>query len=117
MNTLLLNPQNWDLLLDSSGNIAMATEPYANAQDVGSAIKLFAGEQFYDTDQGMPYFDQILGHNPPVNFVAAQAEAVALTVPNIVSAKATLAQNTKRQITGKVEVINTLGKTNNVAFP
>ena len=36
-NTLLLDRTVWDLLLDGSGNIAIATEPYATAQDVASA--------------------------------------------------------------------------------
>lgn len=117
MNTLLLDPKTWDLMLDASGNIAMAQEPYAIAQDVASAIKLFQGELYFDTDKGMPYFDQILGQRPPLPFLRAKVEAAALTVPNVVSARATLTQYKNRQLTGSVEVIDTTGQAHNVVFP
>ena len=117
MNTILLSPTTGDLLLDANGNIAMAQEPFAIAQDVASAVKLFAGELYFDTSQGMPYFDQILGHNPPLSFLTAQMEAAALTVPNVVSAKAAITNFQNRQITGSVEVIDTTGQINNVVFP
>ena len=42
MNTLYLDPQSWDLVLDAAGNIAMAKGPYAKAQDVASAKKRWA---------------------------------------------------------------------------
>ena len=32
MNTLYLDPQSWDLVLDTAGNIALAKEPYAQKQ-------------------------------------------------------------------------------------
>ena len=117
MNTLLLNPDGWDLLLDASGNIAMAQEPYAIAQDVASAVKLFAGELYFDNSQGMPYFDQILGHNPSLAFIRAQVEAAALTVPNVVSARATLTHYRNRLVSGSVQVIDTTGQSHNVVFP
>lgn len=104
-------------MLDASGNIAMAQEPYAIAQDVASAVKLFQGELYFDADQGMPYFDQILGHAPPLSFLKAQVEAAALTVPNVVAAKASVTQYANRQVTGSVEVIDTTGQAHNVVFP
>ena len=61
MNTLYLDPQNWDLVLDAAGNIAMAKDPYAKAQDVASACRLFSGELYYDTEKGIPYFEETLG--------------------------------------------------------
>ena len=64
MSTLYLTPK-WDLCVDNSGNIALATEPYALAQDVASAIKLFKGELWYDAQKGVPYFEKILGKRPP----------------------------------------------------
>lgn len=117
MNTLLLNPDNWDLLLDAYGNVAMASEPYAIAQDVASAIKLFSGELYFDTTQGIPYFDQILGHNPTLGYIKSQVEAAALTVPGVVSARATLAQYKNRGVSGQVMVIDTNGQSHNVVFP
>ena len=61
MNTLYLDPQSWDLVLDTAGNIALAKDPYAKAQDVASACRLFAGELYYDTEKGIPYFEETLG--------------------------------------------------------
>ena len=61
MNTLLLDRTVWDLVLDAGGNIARASNPYAVAQDVASAIKLFRGELFYDTAKGIPYWTEVLG--------------------------------------------------------
>ena len=46
MNTLYLDPQSWDLALDVAGNIALAKDPYAKAQDVASAARLFVGELY-----------------------------------------------------------------------
>ena len=58
MNTLLLDASAWDLVLDANGDIALAAPPYAVAQDVASAISLFLGELWYDTTQGVPYFQR-----------------------------------------------------------
>ena len=33
MNTLLLHTSTWDLTVDIDGNIAMASDPYSEAQD------------------------------------------------------------------------------------
>ena len=65
MKTLLLDRTQWDLVQDANGNIALATEPYARAQDVASACRLFRGELWYDTAAGIPYFEDILGKSPP----------------------------------------------------
>lgn len=117
MDTILLNPSNWDLLLDANGNIARASDPYANAQDVASACRLFLGELYYDTSKGIPYREQILGESPPIQVVASHLEAAALSVPGIVSARASLTFNsTERRIVGTIETINTAGQTNNVEF-
>jgi hypothetical protein len=40
----LLDRSTSDLALDASGNIAVASAPYALAHDAASAIRLFAGE-------------------------------------------------------------------------
>lgn len=116
MNTLLLDRTVWDLVLDSSGNIALAADPYAQAQDVASAIKTFLGECWYDTTIGIPYFEDVLGQDPPIPIIEGLIEEAALTVPGIVRAKATITAFEDRQIQGQVEVINTEGVANNVSF-
>ena len=100
--TLLLGRSQWDLVLDSAGNIAIASPPYALAQDVASALKLFLGELWYDTAKGVPYFDEILGHLPPMALLTARLEAAALTVPGVVSAQCVITEFLARAGTGQV---------------
>lgn len=109
MNTLLLDPETWDLVIDAAGNIAMATQPYSIAQDVASACRLFSGELWYDTAKGVPYFEQILGKNPPLSLIKAEIVKAALTVPNVVSAQCFISAFDGRSITGQVQVVDTFG--------
>ena len=109
MNTLLLNA-NWDLGVDSFRNIAVADDPYSLAQDAASAIRTFQGEVYYDTDLGIPYFQQILGFSPPVSLMKAYFNAAALTVPEVVSAVCFIASITNRQVLGQVQVRDSGGR-------
>lgn len=116
MNTLLLDRAVWDLVKDASGNIALAADPYAMAQDVASAIKLFQGELWYDTTKGLPYFSKILGHRPPIAYLKAQFIAAALTVPGVVSAQCFIATITDREVTGQVQITDTAGNVQSIGF-
>lgn len=114
MNTLLLDVTGWDLLTDSGGNIAMATDPYSRAQDVASALRLFLGECWYDTARGIPYFAEILGHVPPVIVFQEYMVAAALTVPGVVSAQCVLNSFEGRTVTGQVTFQTDDGETGSV---
>jgi hypothetical protein len=116
MNTLLLDRTAWDLVEDAQGNIAMASNPYALAQDVASAIKLFKGECFYDVSRGIPYWQQILGQWPPLAVIRAYVESAALTVPGVVKAQCKIVQTADRTITGQVEITDAAGVAQNVTF-
>jgi hypothetical protein len=109
VKTLLLDRDIWDLCADAAGNIAVASEPYALAQDAASALKLFAGELWYDTRQGVPYFTQILGEAPPLSFLKAQFIAAALRVPGVLSAAAYIQSITDRGLTGQVQISTEAG--------
>lgn len=102
MKTLLLDLTQWDLLPDAAGNIAFAEAPYERAQDVASALKTFLGEVWYDTSLGIPYFQQILGHTPPVTLFQELMIAAAKTVPGIVTAECTIQAFEDRKVTGQV---------------
>lgn len=117
-NTLLLDNTVWDLVLDSSGNIAMATPAYSVAQDVASAIRLFINELWYDPGKGIPYFETILGDLPPLGLLAGQLENAALTVPGVVQANAIITEYspTSRKIGGQVQFIDEVGQANGVQF-
>lgn len=116
MNTLLLDTVAWDLVVDASGNIAMASDPYSEAQDAASQIKLFAGELWYDTTQGIPYFTTILGQYPSLSYMKSQFQAAALLVPEVASAVVFLSSFTSRQISGQVQITLTSGQTSAVNF-
>lgn len=116
MNTLLLDSKTWDLVVDASGNIAMASEPYAIAQDVASAIRMFQGEYYYDTTQGVPYWTQLLGQAPSIPLLKAKLVAAALTVPGVVKARCFLSSITNRSVSGQVQFIDTTGVTQGVSF-
>ncbi|MDB5777618.1 MAG: hypothetical protein JWP38_3751 [Herbaspirillum sp.] len=116
MNTLLLDQVLWDLCKDANGNIAMATEPYAIAQDVASAVRVFLGEVWYDTTQGIPYSKNVLGQRPQLGYLKAQIERVALTVPGVVKAQCLFASFSGRVVRGQIKIIDTTGASNNVQF-
>lgn len=116
MNTLLLDRTVWDLVLDAAGNIAMASDPYAVAQDVASAIKLFKGELFYDKAPGVPYWRDILGYRPPLALVREHIQTAALTVPDVAGAVCTITSFNDRTLAGYVEITLTDGTTQTVSI-
>lgn len=116
MKSLLIDRTNWDLVIDAEGNIAAAEEPYAVAQDVATAVKLFAGELWYDKNKGVPYWASILGLRPPLSYVKAQLVRAALTVPRVVQARCIIASFVGRTVAGQVQVIDSTGQTHNVRF-
>lgn len=118
MNTILLDVTTWDYTVDASGNWAMATEPYALAQDVSSAIRLFKAELWYDTTQGIPYNEGVLGESPPLSVLQEYFEAAALTVPGVVSAITVIESFNllTREIVGQVQFTDVNGQTGSVAI-
>lgn len=115
MKTAVLDITEWDVVLDAAGNLAIATEPYQFAQDVASALKLFLGELWYDTEKGVPYFTDVLGHSPPITYFQALMESAALTVPGVAKATCTITQLENRTITGEVRFTTTTGLTSSVS--
>lgn len=115
-NTLLLDQIAWDLVIDSAGNIALAKPPYSLAQDVASAIKLFLGELWYDSQKGVPYFEEILGQLPPASLFIKRMEAAAMTVPGVVEAEVIISSIENRETHGQVIFIDENKVSNNVNF-
>lgn len=116
MDTLLLTQDIWDLCIDANGNIALASAPYAIAQDVASAIRTFLGEVWYNTTIGINYFASILGHTPSLAVFQQAMVNAALTVPNVVSATCVLNSFQNRNVTGTVTVTDDTGTTQTIAI-
>lgn len=114
MKTLFLMPSDWDLRLDTNGNIGLAEEPYALAQDVASAVRLFDGELWYDTRKGVPHFDEALGRVPSYSLYRHHLEEAAKTVEGVVAAKATLLHRDGRILSGNISFIDNFGKAHSV---
>lgn len=115
-DTLLLDIAAWDLVLTVAGNIAVASAPYALAQDAASAIKTFQSEVYYDTTLGVPYWTSILGTLPPLALIKAKFVAAALTVPGVVSAQVFITSIVDRTLNGQVQIVDTNGNTAAAAF-
>ena len=104
MSSLYLNPATWDLVADLNGNIALAAAPYATAQDVACAVKLYLGELYYDTTQGVAW-GNVYAKLPPISYVRAQIVAAALTVVGVIAAKVFFTSFSHRAISGQVQFI------------
>lgn len=113
--SLLLNPATWDLTVDIDGNIAVASDPYSLAQDVACASRLFQGDLYYDTTQGVPYW-QMLGQLPPIQFIKNAYTAAALTVPGITAATCFITSIVNRVISGQIQTTTAAGATNTTRF-
>jgi hypothetical protein len=111
MNTLLLDQTAWDLVLDANGNIAMAAPPYALAQDVASAARTFLGEVYYDTTDGIPYFE-----NAPAALLTQLISNAALTVPGVVTAQTVINSFSNGSISGQILFTDESGTSTVVNF-
>lgn len=116
MNTLLLDTAQWDLVLNVFGNIALAGDPYSLAQDAASAVRLFQGELWYNTQPGMPYWQSILGKSPPVALVRERVIVAAKTVPGVAGAECYITSFDGRTVHGQLKVTNEAGQTVTVSF-
>lgn len=103
MKTIFLD-NTGNIGIDAAGNIAVASEPYALAQDAASAIRIFQGECLYDISIGIDYFGRILGKIPNLEYVRSQMIARAMTVPGVVAAQVFFTSYTDRALSGQVQV-------------
>jgi hypothetical protein len=110
MKTLLLDQVAWDLVLNASGNIALASNPYSLSQDVASAIRTFKGECWFNVELGIPHFQDILGQWPPLELVKAYVERAAKTVPGVDSATCVFVSLEDRELRGRVEITTAAGQ-------
>lgn len=101
-STLLLDTVTYDLTVDAQGNIARADPPYAAAQDMGSACRLYQGEYIYDQTRGVP-LTTILGQSPSLAMMKSDFATAALTVPATSGAKCFISQIEDRLVTGQVQ--------------
>lgn len=102
-STLLLDRAAWDLVVDSYGDIAVASEPYSLAQDAASAIQTWLGEVYYDTTVGVPWLN-ILGQTPALALLKSTLAGVAEQVDGVAAAQVFISSLTNRNVSGQVQV-------------
>jgi hypothetical protein len=118
MNTILLDVGTWDLTLDAFGNIALATPPYAIAQDVASACRAVLDEVYYDTTLGVDYFGKLFGMTPPAAVFQEQFVTQAELVPEVVTATCIIESYSAatREATGQVLFTDSNGNQQTVSI-
>jgi hypothetical protein len=115
-DTLLLDRDLWDLVVDASGNLAIASDTYSVVQDVASACRTFLGEVYYDTTDGVPYFQSILGKAPSASFIKSQLVIAASSVPGCNNPIVYLTGLVARKLTGQVQFTDSNGQAQVAAF-
>ena len=115
MSTMYLDPDSWDLDVDASRNIALATDQYATAQSVANACRLWRGEAPFNAERGIPYETEILGQQPPPRLLATWYETETALVPGVDSSVAVLQfDRVSRQLSGQIQCTLTDGTVINV---
>lgn len=114
--SLALNVAAWDLQVSPEGNIAIVDGNYAKLQDVASAVRLFRDELWYDRKRGMPYWEGILGKQPPSNFLKIKVENMAKTIPTVAKARCVITGFAARAVTGQILITFVDGTTQAVTL-
>lgn len=109
MQTALLDLTTWDFVLNTNGDLAMASDPYSVAQDVASACRTFLGEVWYDTTIGVPYFQDALGQNQPLALLRQSLIEAALTVPGCTNPVVYFDAPIGRVLTGQIQFTDSNG--------
>ncbi|WP_096978905.1 hypothetical protein [Escherichia coli] len=115
--TMRLGPSTWDLTLDGNGDIAVADDSLAVAQDVASACLVFSGECWYDNTLGIPWKMEVLGRRPSPGFIVQKMQDEARKLPVVEKALASVFfdKNTRR-IRGTIRVTDRNGNTAGVTL-
>lgn len=106
MQTLLLDVEQWDLVSDLSNNIAVASDPYSQAQDAASEIRTPKGTVYYDSTIGVMNF---FGTRPPLALLKASLVAAAMRVPGVTAAIVFISSIVDRIVSGQVQITNETG--------
>lgn len=84
-STIALDSKTWDLTVDGGGNLIVATDKHAIAQDVATACLTFKNEIVYRPELGVEW-TEIAGHKVSKGFIADQLKKQAMTVAVIIDA-------------------------------
>lgn len=116
-DTIYLNPETWDLDIDASRNIAMASTPYAQAQNVASACRVWQNECPLRKVRGVPYEASVLGYRPTLLQLAGWFKTEAALVVGVDTVTPVLTfDSSARGLGGQIQLTLTDGNTANVSI-
>ena len=103
--------QDWDIQLDSHGRIVTCTGPYAIAQHVSNAIKLWTNDAYFDPQSGIPHKVVDLGIKLQPSIVISRFKSAALSVEGVAGVDVQDLKTDKRKLTCMVNLHLTDGST------
>lgn len=110
MRTLFLDPRTWDLAVDTSGNLAIATNEYQQAQDIATSCRVFLGDDYYSKNDGIPYLESIMGQSSyPLALYQRNLHDRSLLVNGIVSVDVKFDMLRDRALEGRIIFTNDEG--------
>ena len=116
MRTLTLDLEDWDLTLDAAGRIATSSGPYAIAQNVANAVRLFTNDAWYNPRRGIPHFTVDLSLMPTASVVRSRIRKAAMGVEGVAAANVEIFAYTDRVLTGNIALTTNTGDQADVTF-
>lgn len=115
--SLKLDPTTWDLRVDEYGLIVTCEGPYAIAQNVANAVRLFTKDAWFDQEKGIPHYQIELGKKPPYALLRTKIINTALSILGVADARVTWLEFTNEKVlTGNILLTLKDGSTQNVSF-
>lgn len=115
--SLMLDPNTWDLRVDEYGLIVTCEGPYAIAQNVANAIRLFTKDAWFAQEKGIPHYQVELGKKPPYALLRTWIINTALSIAGVADARVTWLEFTDEKVlTGNVLLTLKDGSEQNVSF-
>lgn len=117
MKTMRLDWNTWDLELDRLGNLsAISDETEYCAQSAANYVRLFVNDAYYFADEGIPYFETVLGRKPPKSLVEAYVRRETLAVPLVANCRVLDYAQNDRTASANIEINTRNGSTTHVSF-
>lgn len=99
--------ENWDLCLDSNGNLKILSGATATAQNVCNECRLFKHDAYFRFEDGIDWFDDQLGKTVQSAVLTNRLRKAAQSVNDVTRVRSITINkldNTTRKLCGRVEI-------------
>lgn len=99
--------ENWDLCLDSNGNLKMLSGAEATAQNVCNECRLFKHDAYFRYEDGIDWFNDQLGKQVQVAVVTNRLRKAAQSVTDVKKVRSITINNldkNSRTLRGTVDI-------------